>query len=293
MMADGDTLSDGMDNSVNDADEVLENLDAVSCGQIDISSATDEKQAMVSAMEVIGEGYLLVCDNANKKVKLFDEDSEVLSEVTLSSEPRGMTVFDYSSIVVSLPKEKCLQYMSIDSDNDISLRNKIKTNLRCNKLVKYQESIIAHAYDDSHRFFNVIDKDGQEVRCILSESRNSNGIFNKIRFLSISSDNKILYVTDEQHGCIGLSMNGEVVFRKKGSGTPNHWGISIDPMGFVYIASYDEDKVVAINDRGEKLKDLVHLKALRPCAISFSEADNRLFVKKGSSNLVLIFQIED
>lgn len=292
-MADGNNSSDDRDNGVNVEDDIPNNSSDVSCGKIDISSATDEKHALVCAMQVMNEGHLLVCDSANKKVKFFDEYSEVLSEVILSSEPRGMAVFSQSSIIVSLPNEKCLQKLSIDEDNEIILQGKIKTNLRCNKLVRYQEFIIAHAYDDTHRFFNIMDKDGHEIRCILTEARGSSGLFNKIRFISISPDNKTLYVTDEHHGCLGLSMNGEVLFREKGNGTPNHWGIATDTRGFLYLSAYDEDKIVVIDNKGEKIKDMVKVKHLKPCAISYSEADNFLYVKKGSSDLVLLFRCED
>ena len=280
------------DCSGNSTDSTIETTEAFYIDKFDISSASDEKHSVVCAFEVMPEGCLLVCDDANKKVKLLDADSEVLSEMVLTSEPHGMVVFNDSDIIVSLPSEKCLQKLSIDIDNNISLQNKRKTRVRCNKLIKFDKHIITHAFDDSHRYFNVIDSDGHEVRCILKEARNSNGIFGKIRFLCLSKDRHVLYVTDDVCGCIGMSLNGEILFRAKIGGTPNHWGVCTDSLGFLYVASYDTDKIEMLNNKGEKTKSLIYVKGMKPCCIAYNERERRLFVKRGSTNLILVFQME-
>lgn len=291
-MADDVRFANDSEYSLTDIEDEQVLTDAIFCGEIDVSSVTDEKQTFVCAMEVMREGRLLVCDNANKKIKLLDDDSEILHEVVLTSEPHGMAALSPSFAMISLPGEKSLLSIKIKSDHTISLLDKIKTKHRCNKIIKYQDNMIAHAYDDTHRFFSVLDHDGSEIHCILKEPREMNGIFHKIRFLAISPDDKILYVTDELHGCIGVSMKGEIVFREAVHRTPNQWGITTDSFGYLFIACYDLNKVVIIDHSGAELKDVISLRGLKPCGISFNKMDRKLFVKKGGTNLVLVFQIK-
>ena len=287
-MAADDSHSDHLFNGV---DKINEKLHAMFIDKIDISSLSDEKTTVVCALEAMPDGHLLVCDTANKKIKLVDADSEVLSEIVLPSDPHGMVVFDTSEVTVSLPREKCLMNLKIDDDNNITLQNRWKTRARCNKLLKFNEDLIAHNFDDSYRYFSIIDREGKDLRCILKEARNSGGILSKIRFMCLSLDNKILWITDDVNGCVGLSLDGELMFKHKRSGTSNFWGVYA-AADFVFLACYDTDKVLMMNAKGERMRDLVYVQDLRPCCIVYSETEGKLYVKKGSTNLVLVFQIE-
>ena len=287
-MAADDSHSDHLFNGV---DKTNEKMHAMFIDKIDISSLSDEKTAVVCALEAMPDGHLLVCDTANKKIKLVDADSEVLSEIVLASDPHGMVVFDTSEVTVSLPREKCLMNLKIDDDNNITPQNRWKTRARCNKLLKFNEDIIAHNFDDSYRYFSIIDREGKDLRCILKEARNSGGIMSKIRFMCLSLDNKTLWITDDVNGCVGLSLDGELMFKHNRSGTSNFWGVCA-AAGFVFLACYNTDKILAMNKKGERLSDLVYVQDLRPCCIVYSESEGKLYVKKGSTNLVLVFQIE-
>lgn len=280
-----------MESSIKDTNKITRLRKAVYHGEIDISSPSDKKAAIICAMEVVSEGCLLVCDSANKKVKLFDEDSEVLSEVSLTSEPRGMITFELTDVIVSLPNEKLLQKLRISNDNTVILQSRIQTRLRCSKLAVFETQFIAYAYDDSFRYLNVMDRDGNEIRSIIKMKKDSTQLFNNIRFLTLNKGNMILYVTDATFGCVGLTLNGKVVFKMRDNGTPNCWGVATDSVGCVYVALYDADKIVVNHNSSEKPIEAVAQKHLRPCAIYYSEAEDRLYVKKGGANLVLIYEI--
>ena len=78
------------------------------------------------------EGHLLICDNANKRIKLIDDDSEILSELTLTSEPRGMVALSASNALISLPSEKSLLSFKVKSDHTLVVLDTITTKFRCN-----------------------------------------------------------------------------------------------------------------------------------------------------------------
>ena len=87
--------------------------EAIYIEQIDIGTSTDKFRTIVSAIEFTDDGGLLVCDVGNQKIKLFDSDHEILSEISLTSKPMGMAILTSEDAIVSLPQEKSLQKIKI------------------------------------------------------------------------------------------------------------------------------------------------------------------------------------
>lgn len=262
---------------------------AIYIEQIDISTATDKTRTIVSAIEVTEDGGLLVCDFGNQKVKLFDKDFEILSEVGLTSKPMGMVILATSDLVVSLPHEQCLQKLKVKKDCLLSLEQRIKTKLKYYRLLKYKDKILAYGHDDLYRFFNIIDTDGKTIRCIMNEPRESGGIFKNVFYISLSIDNEKLYVTDMQQGCVGISLSGKLEFTYKEPETKSHHGICGGPDNSVYVACNDSDRVVVIDNKGKKVKDLISVKGLHPAYVVYSKSQGKLFVKRGGTSKVLVY----
>ena len=273
------------------ATDKIKSENAVYIEQIDIGTKTDKGRTVISAIEFLEDGGLLVCDVGNKKVKLFDSDHEVLSEISLTSQPMGMALLTSEDAIVSLPQEKSLQKIKIKKRCILSLDQKLKTKLMYYRLLKYKDQIVAYAKDDLYRFFNIIDMEGNTVRCIMNEPRESGGIFSNVYYMSLSADSQSLYVTDEEQGCVRLSLNGKVNFTYKEPGTKTHHGVCAGPDNSIYIACNDSNKVVVLDETGKKMKDLISVKGMKPTYIVYNETRRKLLVKRGGPSKVLIYSI--
>ena len=261
--------------------------------QIDIAMPTDKRKPIVSAMEVTEDGGLIVCDSGNQKIKLFDSNYAALSELDLTAKPMGMVLVSSSDLIVSLPDEQCLQKVKIKKGCLLTLENKVKTKLNCYRLLRNQDHILAYAHDDLYRFFNIMDTDGNTIRCIMNEPRDSGNepIFKNVFYMCLGTDNKNIYATDEQQGCVGISLNGKVDFTYKDVQTKSHHGVCGGADNSVYLACNDSDKIVAIDKKGQKLKDLISVKGIKPAYLFYNKIGKKLFVKRGGTSKVLIYTI--
>ena len=260
--------------------------------QIDLTS-TDKRKVIIAAMEVTEAGELLICDSSNNKIKLYDSNYKILSEVELTSKPMGMVSVTASDFIVSLPKEQCLQKVKIKNAVLLSLEDKIKTKLKIYRLLRYNDQILAYAHDDLYRFFNIMDTEGNTIRCIMNEPRASDNtpVVSNLTYMCLGLDNKSFYVTDHLSGCIGISINGKEEFRFKDTDTGYHHGVCPGPDNAIYVACNDSDKIVAIDKKGQKICDLISVKGMKPAYIFYSQTVGKLFVKRGGSNKVLIYDI--
>ena len=280
---------------------------AVYLEQLVVGSESDQYYTAVNALEVLEDGSLLVCDYGNYKVKHFDAEHELQCEVKLPAEPYGMAMLgpiDFKSsgdaveALITIPSESCLQKIRVKSrrvksGSKISLEEKLVTTLKCEKIMAFQGNFIVTAYDDMYFCLSLIGKTGKVMRSIYDEPRKSLDIFKSYYEMAVSHDKNIVFITNKKSGCVGISMmDGSVLSKYKEPGEANHYGISADPSGVVYVACCDTDKVVAIGEKtSEKVQDVVNLKDLKPSFVVYKEFGRKLFIGQAKTNKILCYQI--
>ena len=232
---------------------------------------------------------MLVCDYGNYKLKYYDADGDFLNEISLPSEPYGMAKLNPTQVIVTLPKDSHLQIVTIKSSSRLALGKKIKTKLRCEKILGYHDAYLVVAYDDMYYCLSRMDSNGKFQQSFYSEPKQSLDIFESYYEIALSPDTEILYVTNKKSGLQGLSLKGEIVLKYQEPGEDNHYGLSTDLEGNIYIACYDNDKIVIVNNKGEKVKDLVSLKDLRPSYVEYNAWQYKLYVGQTNSNKILCY----
>lgn len=266
------------------------NKKSVYLEHIVVRTARDNNKVQINALEVASDNLLLVCDYGNYKVKLLNPENDLVSEVGLSSEPYGMALVTSTEAIVTLPKESCLQLVKIESSRMLILRDKINTKFCCEKIRRYEENFIVTAYDKIYFNLSIVDKKGKLLHPIYNEPRNSLQVFKSYNEMFFCPENRTIYVTNKKLGCVGISLQGEMLFSFKESGESNHYGICTDTDGLVYIACYNTNKIVLINNMGQKIKDIVTLRGLKPSYVGYHQI-NKLFVAKVKTSKILCYQI--
>ena len=274
-------------------DSAKTNVDkkAVYLEQIAIGSSKDKYFSSVNAKETMIDGSMLVCDYGNYKLKLFDSDGDFLYEMGLSSEPYGLASLNSTEAIVTLPKESCLQNVKIKSNDMVQLGKKLKTKMKCEKILKYKEHFLVTAYDDVYFCISVIDWNGKLIQSLYNEPKQAVEIFESYYEIALSPDIKTVYITNKEDGCVGLSLTGEIIFKYKEPGEGGHFGVCTGPEGYIYVACFDSDKIIMLNKGGKKIKDLVSLKGMRPSYVEYNAAENKLYVGQTNTNKMLCYHI--
>ncbi|MEW8547669.1 MAG: hypothetical protein AB2693_29525 [Candidatus Thiodiazotropha sp.] len=259
--------------------------------EIQTSYCSSEPPAIV-AMEVTSSGGLLVCDKANMKVKLFDDYFRPVTEVSLPAEPYGMVLVEHNKMLVSLPDSHCLQSLTLSNDQRLTLKEKIQTELKCDRMINYGDSLIVSSHDQKAISLNIINLNGQVIRCIRKEDITPGGMFNNLGFIALSPDNSVIYVTEMCNGCIGVSVStGEILFVYKESRTKFLFGVCTDSEGYVYISSTDREKMVMLDSQGNKVKQLATLSDSSPGFMTYSTLQKKLFIKTVYTNKILVYKL--
>ena len=194
---------------------------AIYTGELKTRTATDTNDPAISSYEKLPDGRQLICDQFNNKLKLYDANNQFLSELTLPDMPVSVVLLSDTQAVVSLPNINTMQYIIIDTDLAVSETKNV--HYKPVAMVKYGNDILATIYD---RFLNVavIDNNGTVKRTIYQDN---GSLFSRPGYIDLSSDQKTVYVVDNDKGCIGLSMDGNVMFQYQDQKVKYYAGLAV------------------------------------------------------------------
>lgn len=255
---------------------------------IDCKLPSDEKQVGISDLEILPDGKVIVSDMWNLKIKLFDSDSKLLSEVKVSSTNWNMAVMTPRNIVVTLPDETCLQHISIEDGDDLKVTKRYQTKNEYTKLAKIDHNIIALWSDADNLYFDLIDINGSYIRRVKKEPR-KDGLFSSVSSFCLSPDDTVIYVVDGNNGCIGMSLSGEVAFRLKNDKICSCDGVCAISDDCICLSGFKSHNIVLVQIKDEKMKEIVkpnyHIGM-----VAWSIADSILLVQLPTED-VMVFSL--
>ena len=262
-------------------------------GQIEVKSISDAERVSITEVECLPSG-LLLCDSGNKKLKLlkfFGQRHEILSEVSLTSDPGGIAFLNTKNAIVSLPEEKCIQKFRIKEKGILVLEERWRTIFKCSKLVKFHGDLIASAEDDFNFYIILMQKEGKLLRCIYNEPKPTSRLLHNMTALALSRNRRNILIVSQSIGCVGMTLAGEFTYRYRETGEHFHTGLCSDKQGNMYVGCYITDKIVMLSKTGEKLCDFISFKRMHPEAIHFSN-DLKLYVFSGSTKKLYSYGIQ-
>lgn len=259
--------------------------------QFDLKFPSDEKAPEIQGLIVMSDGALLMCDHKNKKLKLFDSEYEPLSEVSLPNEPWGIISIKPDTAIVSMMRVSYLQYVKRDKDK-ISLEEQLQIDFTCEWLMKFGTDFFVSGFNELYRFIGIMDAKGKIRRSIFSEPIGAIDTLKSVFGMTFSPKANMVYTLSKNLGCVGISMNGEVVFNYKEASETLYYGACSDHEEFVYVACCGLHKIIMINRHGEKVKDLLALEGMKPAFMAYSQSEDKLFVERNHSNKMLCYQMK-
>ena len=263
--------------------------EALFAGEINVYFQTDTMIPTIYKTLELQNGALISSDSANRKLKLFDRSHKAICEMSLTSEPMGMSFMPPSEVLVALNNEKCLQRVVLN-DGGLTLGRKCFTKLCCIDLVTHNKDLIALAENKSKFFITVMDSKGRDKKCIRRESKKT-GIFTAVTYIVKNREGTIFYVSDFVSGCIAISINGDILFHISDKTLDDCRGISVNPEGGLFIAGCHSNNIVLVSDKGHKVKDVIVKNLFSPWSILYSTVRNQLIISYSQGNTMKLFTL--
>lgn len=238
---------------------------------------SDTETPFISGLTFLDDDSVIVADEANKNVKTFTPAFQPVAMETLTSPPRDIALVKQRRIVVTLPSDKALQM--VDIEKQITLRDKISLNFECYGVTCYQNEIYVTSGFSSEREIQVLSLTGhvrKRFRPGIADLRYPLYILVETRF-------RTLFVTDYNHGVVGLDLNsGDVKFKCKDTDTHTYYkGITLGHKGSVYVCTWNLHGVSRVHLDGRGLETVVAMpgkEGRKPQCLAFSPKSERLIV---------------
>ena len=224
---------------------------AIYTGEMKARTTTDTVMPVITSYELLPDGRQLVTDQKHQKLKLYDSNNQFISEITLPGMPWHVVLLNDHEAVVSLSDIRSLQYIAIGAD--IALSDTKKVNFEPAAMVKYDDDILATVPD---RIWKVamIDNHGTVRRTIYQDN---GSLFSKPWYIGLSIDQKTVYVVDVDNGCIGLTMDGNVVFQYQDQKAKHYSGLAVGRNYlFIGVRQGNDNKVRRLSLSGDYLGDM-------------------------------------
>lgn len=247
----------------------------------------DRERCCITGCEFLPNGKLLVCDNSNKKVKLFDKKFKCVSAHGLHSLPWDVAVVNEMTAVVTIPDRKELQFM--DVHHKICLRHSIILEQNCWGVSHSNEQLFVTCWSRDKTEVLVMDMKGTLKRRI---STVQSLPFHTPWFLNASKET--LSVSDWGTYVIQcVTTSGVAVSKYRSSSLVGPLGMTRDPDGNLYVCGRDSNNIHQISsDRSEQRIFLTEKDGLsQPLNICHRKTDDKLVVTSWMSDKISIFRL--
>ncbi|XP_052778301.1 uncharacterized protein LOC128215770 [Mya arenaria] len=265
-------------------------------GEYYIRTQKDKKICSVTGVDVLPDGRVLLADETNCNVKLFDQNGVLISWLDLPSEPWDVACIEEYEAAVTCPYTKTVHLMIVHVP--LNSHKVIELDKRCFGIAYFKSEFYV-ALENEVR---VIDYDGKTIHKIITDPSKrklfslsiQRSLFRAARYVAVDTNNLsgILHVSDMAKSCVTtLDRRGGVMskLRLGESGTP--LGVSTRDRGQLYVCQ-TPDKLVSINigEHGNHIKTLLELDNVQ--GVSYNRALKQLWVTRKASNFVKVYSFK-
>ncbi|XP_052807307.1 uncharacterized protein LOC128236472 [Mya arenaria] len=251
-------------------------------------STSDHKVCKLSNMLPLPGNRLLLFDFNNGKFKMVDlRTNKLMSQVSVPDDPMGMCVLPGDRVAVCLPSTDITVIQFLGALEQITLEESIKVSGYCLGIGYYNDRLIVSFRGGK---VEVIDMNGRVMKKIDS----GQSVFRFPMNLRVVSEGQdaVVYVSDFQKDTItklDMDLNILQTFQDPALRGPK----DITTVGKqLLVCGWYTNNIMCLNLPSGKMTELLGIKdkILHPENVSYSQQQNRLYVKCQSDTRVLVYK---
>ena len=247
---------------------------------MNITSPKDNNKPRVNGLAVTDNGTLLVGDFINTTLKVFSQDTTLVSSVPLSAECLDVTVTEDDIAVVST-RDKTLHFLDISNPPTSSVQRSVSLGYKVLGITAYKDRLVVTP-STTPRSVRMIDMNGKVVWSVTKGPDNQE-LFDVPKYIVTSkiNDTETVIVTDWRKETLTLlnANNGSLlkIVDMKGTGP---LGITVDNNGNIFVACYIKSEICVWSNDFTKSRTLISGKDLEmvPECIAYSRSTDTLYI---------------
>ena len=273
----------------------ISHIVAKKMSHMDIRSSKDDGQPIVSGLAVTDNGTLLVTDWYNNTLKVFSQDSTLLSSVPLSDWCSAVTVTEDDIAVVSTGDMK-FHFLDITDPTSASVERSISLGYYVWTVTPYKDKLVVTTRSTTPPSVRMIHMNGKEVWSVTKGPDNQE-LLDTPLYLVTSKINttETVIVSDWKKETLTLlnANNGSLLksVDMKGKGPCD---ITVDNNGNIFVACGFTSEICVWSNDFTKSRTLISRKDLEmaPYCIAYSRSTDTLYISyNGCYDYLEIFQL--
>lgn len=268
--------------------------------QFYVKSQSDKYQVCdVTGSCVLADGRIVLADMYNENLKVVDPSFHMVTQTKLSTEPWDMCAVSNDQIVVTLPREKKLQFFTISSTihpaKKIGSVSSMK-NSQYYGVAHHQDKLYVTCPKDDPPCVKILDMQGALIHQITATNQDQEqSLFGDPLYITVRNDGKMLYISDSgNQSIITIDMKKEgaqSVYTMPEGNPPG--AITVQTDGDVYICGFKTNSVHLLNSSGFFKEEIISSEGglFNPQSISYAAKAKQLIVTMQKSDMVKVFQL--
>ena len=270
----------------------ITHIKATKMTPLNVKMADDEQTCNINGMSVTRNDILLLADWANKKVKAVSPDNKLLSSLTLSGQPNGITVID-DTTAVACTHEK-LHIVDISDPGSLVIQRSVSLRYTASSLAPCNNNLVVIKWGKP-RCVKLITLTGAELWSVSTDD-NGQQLFKYPHSVttSIINDKLTVIVNDWGKNTITLldANNRDVIkiVEEKGKGP---YGLTVGNDGNVYVCYRSSREMCVWSADFSQSRILLSDRELQPNLRNIVYCDNtdEIFICYFESNTVDRFKL--
>ena len=250
--------------------------------EVNVYFEDDDEVAFITGVEFMPDEQLVVVDEKNRCTKLFNVKLHPVTRLKLTSSPRDISSVGNNIAAVTLPHEKTIQFIQVGKAMEPTKR--IQVDIECSGITFYENELYITSGFAANREIQILSLDGK------LRKRLKPGIVD-LRYplyIVVEPRTKIMFVSDYNHGIVGIDMRGFVKFKCQETDIHNYYkGIALSNHGHLYVCTWQMNGVSRVHTDGRGLETIIPMPekgGLKPYAIGYSKRSKTVVVSLCGKN---------
>jgi hypothetical protein len=251
--------------------------------EINVQLSSDTSECDIEGSCLTGDGFLLMTDRNNNKLKRLDMSTETVKDyLDLQASPRAVCLVSKTEASVALYDTKTIQFVSLE--NKLTATRSLTMNHKCWGLVHKDGKLII---SDGGNNVYIHDMNGRELQRISTDAAGKD-IFQRTRQITISDSGDKVFVADHNKGVVILDNQGRYLSTLTDRLLPDSCGLCTDGRN-LFVSNYFPGSIVQI---GQDYKVLGKLEKVDfSQSLCFDRDKTRLYVTRQNS-IIIVLEIE-
>ena len=268
------------------AQSVFTNFKSKETKKVNVRCPTDWRAAWITGCAFLPDGRVVLCDNNNRKVKIFDKSFTLEGSLDLPSGPWDVSVVSATTIVVTLPEIQQLLYTEVVPS--IKEGRVIQLDQWCYGVEATDGDIYVTCHSEHMHCgdgeVRVLDQDGN-VKKRLGANSDGSFIFRRPDYVAVNIRSNKIYISDAEEQSVTCIVLGETpeskpVYWYKDSALKWTSGVCVDDEDNILVCGVDSHNVHVLSAAGEKHSVILSSRDAieKPCSIAYRREDGTMVI---------------